>query len=110
MDMDINRLIFDIYNSHVKLNPSSTDRHMRTLHIYMKRAFKDIKTAFSTSTSIEDLVFLNDRVNVLNFNIEKIYHLLSRRQIEEYELYSESVKIIISTKIDDILYNKFYRL
>lgn len=108
--MDINRIIFHIYNSHAKLNPSSTDRHIHTLRIYMKKTFKDIKTAFFASTNIEELIFLIDLVNVLNFNIEKIYHILSRRQIDEYELYSESVKIIISTKIDDILYNKFYRL
>lgn len=106
----MDRIIFDIYNSHAKLNPSTTDRNMKYLNTYMKKTFKDIKTAFSTATNIEDLVFLNDRVNIISFNIEKIYHIISFEQIEEYEIYIESVKINISTKIDKILYNKFYQL
>jgi hypothetical protein len=108
--MDINRIIFDIYNSHAKLNPSTTDRNMKLLNTYMKKTFMYIKTAFSATTDIEDLLFLNDRVNLINFNIEKIYHILSFEQIEEYEIYIESAKINISTKIDKILYNIFYHL
>jgi hypothetical protein len=77
----------------------------------MKKAFSDIKYAFTSSANIEELITLNEQVNVISFNIEKIYHILSTQQIEEYEIYTESVKKNISKKIDDILYfYNFYQM
>ena len=76
----------------------------------MKKAFSDIKYAFTASANIEELITLNAQVIDLSFNIEKIYHILSKQQIEEYEIYTESVKRNISKKIDDILYYNFYQM
>ena len=108
--MYLNEIIFNIYKSHSTLNPSATDRYMRCLNVYMKKAFSDIKYAFTSSANIEELITLNEQVNVISFNIEKIYHILSTQQIEEYEIYTESVKRNISKKIDDILYHNFYQM
>lgn len=108
--MYLNKIIFNIYKSHANFNPSATDRHMKCLEVYMKKAFSDIKYAFTASANIEELITLNAQVIDLSFNIEKIYHILSKQQIEEYEIYTESVKRNISKKIDDILYYNFYQM
>lgn len=108
--MDLKRIIFDVYTSHAKYNPSATDRHMNRLRTYMKKTFTNIKVSFIASQNIEELIELNGRVIDLSFNIEKIYHILSSEQIEEYEIYAESVKNNISKKIDDILYYTFDQL
>lgn len=108
--MDINRIIFDVYTSHAKYNPCATDRHMNRLRTYMKKTFTNIKVSFIASKTIEELIHLNEMVIDICFNIEKIYHILSSEQIEEYEIYAESVKNNISKKIDKILEETFYQL
>ena len=74
--MYLNKIIFNIYKSHANFNPSATDRHMKCLEVYMKKAFSDIKYAFTASANIEELITLNAQVIDLSFNIEKIYHIL----------------------------------